>query len=392
MIYNFDQVIDRSGTSAIKLEGMKDIWGRTDLMPLWVADMDFATPPFVLDAVRKRLEHPILGYTAKSDEYYQAVVNWVLQRYGMKVTPQEINYVPGIVAGLGMAINCFTKPGDKVIIMPPVYNPFSWLTTRNQREVVECPLLLVDGEYRMNLEYLHNHGEGARVLILCNPHNPGGVVWKREELEDLADFCAENNILVFSDEIHADLTLPPYKHLPFAMVSNRARNNSITFMAPSKTFNMPGVSASHTIIFNQSLREQFETHLAAGELNMGHVFAFDAVRAAYSNGTEWLDQCLEYIQKNIDFVDESLKLRMPKIKAMRPQASFLVWLDCRELNLSQEELVRFFVEEAGLALNDGTSFGKEGAGFMRLNVASPRCILEKAMDQLASAYRKKMEW
>ena len=388
MNYDFDQVIERQGTDAIKLEEMKNVWGRTDLIPLWVADMDFPTPPFVLDAVRKRCEHPILGYTSKSDGYYQSIINWVANRYEMLITAQEINYVPGIVAGLGMAINCFTKPGDKIIIMPPVYPPFSWLVTRNHRELLACPMLLENGEYHMNLDYIRSHGEGAKVLILCNPHNPGGVVWKREELEALADFCAENNILVFSDEIHADLTLPPYKHVPFAMVSKRARNNSVTFMAPSKTFNMPGVAASHTIIFNKGLREQFETYLASGELNAGHVFAFDAVKAAFTYGSEWLDQCLTYIQQNIDYVDNFLKSYAPKIKAMRPHASFLVWLDCRELGLSQKALNEFFVEGAGLALNDGETFGKEGIGFMRLNVASPRVVLEKAMSQLAAAYQK----
>ena len=388
MNYNFDKVTDRRGTDAIKWERMQAMWGRTDLLPLWVADMDFETPSFILDAIKKRCEHPILGYTSKSDDYYQAIVNWVGQRYGMSVLPEEIDYVPGIVAGLGMAINCYTNPGDKIIIMPPVYHPFKWLTVRNKREVVECPMILSNGEYRMNLDLLRTVGTDARVLILCNPHNPGGVVWKREELEAVADFCAENNILVFSDEIHADLTLPPYKHIPFAMVSDRARNNSVTFMAPSKTFNMPGVSASHAIIFNKELREQFKRHLEAGELNMGHVFAFDAVKAAYSNGTEWLDQCLAYIQSNIDYVDDFLKKNAPKIKVMRPQASFLIWLDCRELNMSQKELNAFFVEDAHLALNDGEMFGKEGIGFMRLNIASPREIIMQAMNQLKAAYDK----
>ena len=389
MNYDFDQVIDRKGTDSIKYDGMKGIWGRSDLLPMWVADMDFPTPPFVLEAIKKRCEHPILGYTLKSESYYQSIVNWVDQRYGMKVQAEDINYVPGVVAGLGMAINCFTEPGDEIIIMPPVYHPFKWLTLRNKREVVECPLLLQDGEYRMDLDYLRAHGKKARVLILCNPHNPGGIVWKQEELEAIADFCVENNILVFSDEIHADLTLPPYKHVPFAMISKKARNNSITFMAPSKTFNMPGVSASHAIIFNRSLREQFEKHLQAGELNMGHVFAFDAVKAAYSNGSEWLEQCLSYIQKNIDYVDHYLKQHTPKIKAILPQASFLIWLDCRELGFTQKELNDFFIEGAHLALNDGEMFGKEGIGFMRLNVATPRSILEKAMSQLGTAYQQK---
>lgn len=388
MKYDFDQVIDRTGTDAIKLEGMKGIWGRTDLIPLWVADMDFPTPPFVLDAIKNRCEQPILGYTCKSDSYYQSIVNWVDQRYGMKITAEELNFVPGIVAGLGMAINCFTNPGDKIMIMPPVYGPFFWLNTRNGREIVECPLILEEGHYRMNLEFLRNHAENVRVLILCNPHNPGGVVWKREELEELADVCADNNILVFSDEIHADLTLPPYKHVPFAMISGKARHNSVTFMAPSKAFNMPGLAASHTIIFNKALRKQFETYLAAGELNFGHLFAFEGVKAAYSHGTEWLDQCLAYIQENIDYVDGFLKAHTPRIKAMRPQASYLVWLDCRDLGLDQKSLNDFFVEGAGLALNDGETFGAQGKGFMRLNVGSPRCILEKAMAQLDAAYQK----
>lgn len=367
---------------------MKDIWGRTDLIPLWVADMDFATPPFVLNAITERCKNPILGYTAKPDSYYMSIINWIDQRYGMKVTQEEINYVPGIVAGLGMAINCFTKPGDKIIIMPPVYHPFKWLTVRNSREVVECPMLFQHQEYRMNFDELQKNCKDVKALILCNPHNPGGVVWKRTELEKLADLCADNNILVLSDEIHADLTLPPYKHIPFAAVSNRARTNSVTFMSPSKTFNMPGLSASHTIIFNSGLRERFEKYLEAGELNMGHVFAFNAVQAAYTYGKEWLEQCLAYIQKNIDYVDDFLKNNTPLIKIVRPQASFLLWLDCRELQLNQQDLNNFFVEEAHLGLNDGEMFGKEGIGFMRLNIASPRCILEQAMEQLKKAYHK----
>ena len=387
MKYNFDELIDRRNTNAVKIDEMKDIWDRNDLIPMWVADMDFATPDFVVDAVKKRCEHPVFGYTAKSDGYYNSIINWVKARYGMEIEKKHINYVPGIVAGLGMALNCFTSPGDKVVIMPPVYHPFAWLTKRNNRQLVECPMIFENGEYRMNIELLRSIKKGVRVLILCNPHNPGGVVWKREELEELAEICAEDNILVFSDEIHADLTLPPHKHLPFAMVSEKAKKNSVTFMAPSKTFNMPGVAASHTIIYNDALRGKFETYLEAGELNAGHVFAFPAVEAAYSNGTEWLDQCLDYIQGNIDYVDSFLKENAPKIKAIRPMASYLIWLDCRELGLNHEELNSFFVDKAGLALNDGEMFGREGAGFMRMNVGTQRSVVELAMNQLAEAYK-----
>lgn len=387
MIYNFDEQIDRRGTDAEKIDGMRAVWGRSDLIPMWVADMDFATPSFVVDAIRRRCECPVLGYTAKPDSYYQAIIRWVKARYGMEVKQSQLHYVPGIVPGLGMALNAFTRPGDKVLIMPPVYHPFAWLVTRNRRELITCPLVLKDGHYRMDLELFRRLAKDIKVFILCNPHNPGGVVWTRKELEAIAAICAENNVLVFSDEIHADLTLPPYKHVPFALISEEAREHSVTFMAPSKAFNMPGLAASHVIIYNKELLNRFHTYVEAGELDMGHVFAFLAVEAAYSHGTEWLEQCIAYIQGNIDYVDECLKTHMPKIKAMRPMASYLIWLDCRELGLPQKELNAFFVEKAGLALNDGEMFGKEGSGFMRMNVGCPRAVVERAMKQLEAAYR-----
>ena len=387
MQYHFDEIIDRKNTSAIKLEGLKEFWGRTDLLPLWVADMDFATAPFVTEAIRKRCDNPVLGYTTKPDSYYQAIMSWVKNRYGLEVEKEMINFVPGIVPGIGMALNAFTEKGDKVLIQPPVYGPFSWLNTRNERTLITNPLKWVDGMYRMDMEAFREQIKGCKVFILCNPHNPGGVVWTEEELQEVAEICYEEGVLVFSDEIHADLTLPPCKHRPFAMVSEKARMNSVTFMSPSKAFNMPGLTASHALIFNSKLRRKFRKYVEACELDMGHVFAFLAVEAAYSHGTEWLDQCLAYIQGNIDYVDAFAKQHTPKIKVIRPQASYLVWLDCRDMGLSQEALNDFFVDKAHLALNDGISFGKEGEGFMRLNVASPRSVLEQAMNQLAEAYR-----
>ena len=386
MKYNFDEVIDRRGTSAIKVEGVKEIWGRDDLLPLWIADMDFATAPFVTEAIRRRLENPVLGYTAKPDSYYQAIMNWNKNRYGLEVEKEMIHFVPGIVPGLGMALNTFTEPGDKVMIQPPVYGPFHWLNERNDRTLVTNPLKLVDGTYRMDMEAFREQVKGCKVFILCNPHNPGGIVWTEEELNEVAEICYEEGVLVFSDEIHADLTLPPHKHRPFAMVSEKARMNSVTFMSPSKAFNMPGLTASHALVFNSKLRRKFHAFLESCEFDLGHVFAFLAVEAAYSNGTEWLDQCLIYIQGNIDYVDAFTREHTPKIKVIRPQASFLVWLDCREMGLSQEALVDFFVDKAHLALNDGTAFGQEGTGFMRLNVATSRTVLEQAMKQLAEAY------
>ncbi len=390
MTYNFDQIIDRSGTSAIKLDGLQPNWGRTDLIPLWVADMDLPTAPFIIEAIQRRLQNPILGYTYKSDSYYQAIINWVRQRYSLNITQDMINYVPGIVPGIAMAVNCFTRPGDRIIIQPPVYHPFAGVTQRNARTVVTNPLILQsDGTYRMDLAHFRQQAHGAAMFILCNPHNPGGIVWNEEELHAIADICHEENVLVISDEIHADLTLPPHQHHTFANISEKARNNSVTFMSPSKAFNMPGLSASHAIIPNATLMSRFKEYMEAGELDMGHVFAFPAVEAAYSHGTEWLEQCLAYLQSNIDYIVQFLRTNTPKIKALPPAASYLVWLDCRDMKLCQTELNRFFIDKAHLALNDGAMFGTEGTGFMRLNAASPRSVIDKAMQQLKQAYE---EW
>ena len=388
MQYNFDEIIDRNGTAAVKTDAIENNWGRKDLMPLWVADMDFPTAPFVTEALRKRCEHPIFGYTMKHEGYFNAIINWNREHYGLEVKKEEINYVPGIVPGLGMALNAFTQPGDKVMIQPPVYHPFRWLCERNGREVVLNPLKWVDGTLRMDMADFKEKIKGCKVFILCNPHNPGGLVWSKDELKEIAEICAAEGVIVFSDEIHADLTFAPLRHHPFASVSDTARQIAVTFMSPSKAFNMPGLSASHAIIFNSELRQHFVEFMEACELGNGHVFAFTAVEAAYSHGTEWLDQCLAYVQKNIDYVDHFLKEQLPRIKAIRPQASYLIWLDCRELGLTQEALNDFFVDQAHLALNNGEMFGKEGIGFMRLNVGSPRSIIEKAMLQLAEAYRK----
>ena len=388
MKYDFDEIIDRSGTAAVKTDALQENWGRTDLIPLWVADMDLPTAPFVTEALQRRCQHGIFGYTMKHEGYYNAIIRWNWMRYNFLIEKENIHFVPGIVPGIALAINALTQKGDKVMIQPPVYHPFRFVCERNGREVVTNPLKWVDGKLRMDMEDFREKVKGCKVFILCNPHNPGGLVWSKEELQEVAHICAQEGVIVFSDEIHADLTLPPLEHHPFASISEEARQNSVTFMSPSKAFNMPGLTASHAIIFNPELRQRFENFMEACELGMGHAFAFIAVEAAYSHGTEWLIQCLFYIQRNIDYVDRFLQEHTPKIKAIRPQASYLIWLDCRELGLSQKELNHFFVDQAHLALNDGEMFGKEGIGFMRLNVGSPRSIIEKAMQQLAEAYQK----
>lgn len=385
--YNFDEVINRKGTSCVKYDGLKDAYqGKENLIPLWVADMDFATPDFIIDALKKRCEHPIFGYTFDDDEYYASILAWLNYKYNWKAEREWITYIPGIVKGIGLAVQCFTQPGDKVIIQPPVYHPFRLVPTRMGREVVYNPLKLEDGVYKMDFEQLESLiDKDCKMLILSNPHNPGGIVWEKEALVKLAQICSAHGILVISDEIHAEMTYPQFRHHPFATVSPEAAACSVTFMAPSKTFNIAGIVSSYAIVPDARLREKFYSFLEAGELNAGTIFAFTATKAAYTYGAEWLQQMRSYVIENVNFVDEYLKKNIPQIKAYRPQASFLIWLDCRELGLSQPDLVHLFEDKAGLALNDGTMFGKEGEGFMRLNVGCPRSILSKALESLTKA-------
>ena len=385
--YNFDEIIDRKGTSCVKYDGLMDAYqGKENLIPLWVADMDFATPDFIIDALKKRCEHPIFGYTFDDDEYYASILTWLHYKYNWKAEREWITYIPGIVKGIGLAVQCFTQPGDKVIIQPPVYHPFRLVPTRMGREVVYNPLKVEDGVYKMDFEQLESLiDKDCKMLILSNPHNPGGIVWEKEALVKLAQICSAHGILVISDEIHAEMTYPQFRHHPFATVSPEAAACSVTFMAPSKTFNIAGIVSSYAIVPDAGLREKFYSFLEAGELNAGTIFAFTATKAAYTYGAEWLQQMRSYVIENVNFVDEYLKKNIPQIKVYRPQASFLVWLDCRELKLSQPELVQLFEDKAGLALNDGAMFGKEGEGFMRLNIGCPRSILNKALESLKKA-------
>lgn len=385
MKYNFDELIERRGTDSVKWDGVKNVWGRDDLLAMWVADMDFRTPPFVMEALRKRLEHEVLGYTFACEEWYTSICNWLHKRHQWDITREMLTFVPGIVRGQAFALQCFTNPGDKVMVMTPVYHPFFLVTERLGREVVYSPLDLRDGQYQIDFERFSRDIQGCKALILCNPHNPGGRVWTVEELRRIADICKESGTLVISDEIHADLTLPPYKHHPFATVSENAAQNSLTFMAPSKAFNMPGLGSSYAITVNADIRRRFRQFMEAGEFCEGHLLAYIGTAAAYMQGEEWLSQLLDYLKDNIDFTENYLKEHIPGVSMIRPQASYLIFLDCRALGLPQDELAKLFSEKAHLALNDGTMFGKPGEGFMRLNVGCPRSVLQQALGQLKKA-------
>lgn len=394
MMYNFDEIIDRHGTRCFKYDTLQAEFGRADLIPLWVADMDFRTPDFILDALRRRLDHPVLGYPTTGSDYFEIVSAWVADLHGWKVPAECFRYVPGIVKGFGFAARCFLQPGDKVIIQQPVYHPFRIVPEESGFEVVNNPLKPVfDGEgflkgYEMDMEDLERKIDGrTKMLILCNPHNPGGVVWPADTLRHLADICDRHGVLVLSDEIHCEMLLGGRPHTPFASVSEAAARCSITFMAPSKTFNIAGVVSSYCIVQNPQIAGVFFKYLESNETDYPPIFSAEATRAAYTEqGKAWRAEMLRYVQDNVDFVDGWLRANLPQIRAVRPEASFLVWLDCRRLGLPQPALVDLFVNQAHLALNDGTVFGaEEGKGFMRLNVGCPRSTLETALQALFQA-------
>lgn len=386
-MYDFDKIVDRTGSGDLKHEVLAERYGRADLLPLWVADMDFETPEFITDALRRRLEHSLFGYTVEPKDYWPTVQKWIKDHHGWDVKREWLSYIPGIVKGIGMVINVFTKPDEKVIIQPPVYHPFRLTPEGNGREVVYNPLKEnSDGSYSMDFDNLDEVADDkCKVLILSNPHNPAGIVWDKDTLARLAEFCYDHNILVISDEIHCDMALWGNTHVPFATASDKAAQCSITFGAPSKTFNIAGIVSSYSIIPNDEIRNRFYTWLAANELNEAPMFSPIATIAAFKNGEQWRKAMLHYVEQNIIFMEEYCKTHLPKIKPLRPEASFLVWLDCRALGLNHEQLIDLFVNKAHLALNDGEMFGKGGAGFMRVNVGTPRAILTKALEQLTEA-------
>lgn len=386
-MYDFDKIIDRRGTGALKLEVLGERYGNPDLLPLWVADMDFETPAFITEALRRRLDHSLFGYTVEPPEYWPTVIRWIADHHGWEVKPEWLTYIPGIVKGIGMAINVFVKEDEKVIIQPPVYHPFRLTPEGNGRKVVYNPLREnPDGSYSMDFDNLEAvTDDKCRMLILSNPHNPAGITWDADTLRRLAEFCHRRGIIVISDEIHCDMALWDNRHIPFASVSPEAAACSITFGAPSKTFNIAGIVSSYAIVPDDSLRRRFYTWLQANELNEPTLFAPIATIAAFTQGEEWRRAMLDYVQGNIDFVIDYCREHLPGIKPLRPQASFLVWLDCRGLGLSHDELIDLFVRKARLALNDGEMFGHGGEGFMRLNVGSPRAIIREGLERLRKA-------
>lgn len=385
--YDFDQVIDRKETGALKCDALQSLYGTTGLTPLWVADLDFAVCPDITEALKHRVEHPVYGYAMTPDSYWQSIINWLKKRHDFDVERHELTFVPGVVRGVAYAINYFTNRGDKIIIQQPVYHPFKMVIEGNERVVVNNPLKVTESGYEMDLEHLRKviEEEHPKMMVLCNPHNPVGIQWDVDVMRELAAICRENGVIVVSDEIHGDLMLYGKPHIPFVEVSDDAAAIAITLGAPSKTFNIPGLVSSWVVVKSKELREPFYNWLETNEFSSPTMFATIGAEVAYTHGEEWLNQLIEYIEGSIAMVEEYLEKNIPQIKVVRPQASFLLWLDCRGLDMSQPALVDLFVKKAHLALNDGTMFGKEGEGFMRLNIGSPRKVILEALSHLSEA-------
>ncbi|MBI9052891.1 MAG: PatB family C-S lyase [Bacteroidales bacterium] len=385
MRYNFEEIVNRENTDSVKFDLRKVIFEKEDVIPMWVADMDFKTPDFIINAIKERTKHEVFGYSIRSKSYFDSIINWLDRRHNWKIESDWISFSPGIVPAINMAVLAFTNPGDNIIVQPPVYFPFFSAIQNNDRNQIENPLVLKDGRYCIDFDDLAIKLKDAKVLLLSNPHNPGGSVWTKEELQKMGELCADNNVLIFADEIHADLVFEGFKYTPIASISEEIADTTITFIAPSKTFNIAALATSSVIASNKEVKEKYDKVLDTIHVGMGNVFGTVASEAAYTYGDEWLSQLMEYLSDNLDYAENYIKTNIPEITLIRPEGTYLVWLDCSKLNLKGKDLKDFMIQDASLGFNDGRMFGTGGNGFMRMNIACPKQTLEKALVNLEKA-------
>lgn len=377
--------IDRQGTYTTKWDDAKKKFGTEDLLPLWVADMDLASPMCVQESLQKRAKHPLYGYTVYPDVYYTAIQNWMKERYAWEIKREWIVPCYGVVPSINFAITAYTNEGDGIIIQTPIYPPFAGSVRHKHRKVLDNTLLYKDGKYQIDFEDLTNKAQEAKLFLLCSPHNPSGRAWDKDELKQMIDICLEHDVLIISDEIHADVVYEKIHHSIGSFET--IRDKCIVLNAPSKTFNIAGLNTSYAIIPDEKVRHRFVVEQNRSGITNGNPFGIEALISAYSNGAEWLDALKGHLISNISYVQEFLKQNNIPITIAPTEATFLMWLDCKQLGFSHEELIDFFVYKAKLGLNDGMSFGKSGKGFMRLNVGTSKEVLEVAMQRLLSAYR-----
>lgn len=385
MKYNFDEAIDRRNTDCVKWDAIQDIYNDPDLLPMWVADMDFKAPPEVLEAISQRVEHGILGYNCLSDALYESIIHWVRDRYDWEIKKEWIVFTPGVVAGFNFGIRALTKDAAEVIIQPPVYPPFFNVVKGLGRTLVENPLVMNDEKYGINYLELANKLKPSNLLLFCNPHNPVGRVWHKDELNRLQDLVVENDSYIISDEIHCDLAYKDHKHTMIASLSKDIEQRSITLIAPSKTFNLAGLFTSVAIIPNEEIRGKVIKLMNDSSLNHINIFGLLALEAAYTHGRNWLDALLDYIESNADYVVDYIEQNIKDVEVKKPEGTFLMWLDCRKLGLNHDALHNLMIQEGKILLNDGFTFGTEGDGFLRLNIGCPRETLVEGLKRIEKA-------
>ncbi len=387
MKYNFDEVINRKNTNCIKYDSIKTSGKPENIIPLWVADMDFKSPPAVSEALIKISQHGIFGYSHIDDTYFKAVFQWYHTRFGWDIQREWLINTPGVVHALATAVRAFTKKGESVLIQTPVYPPFYTSITENHRILVTNQLIYQNGTYQIDFDDFEQQikQHQVKLFILCSPHNPIGRVWTKQELTKMIEICQKYHVLIISDEIHSDFVYQKGTHHILASLNPIIEQNCIICTAPSKTFNLAGLQISNILIPNPKIREKFSAVLSANHTGDPNLFGLTACQAAYEHGAEWLDQLLIYLSENICYVRDFLKKQIPQIQFIQPQGTYLLWLDCTALPIAPEQLEDFFIHQAGLWLNDGTMFGENAKGFQRVNIACPRSILEQAMHQLKLA-------
>lgn len=396
MKYNFDEEVNRKGTNSVKWDNLKNIFGRDDIIPLWVADTDFKAPIEVIEGIKKRADHGVFGYTFRGSSYNESVKNWLKRRHQWEIEREWITFSPGIVPALSTCVNTFTNPGDKVIIQSPIYPPFRSVVEGNGRKIIDNELTFKNNRYCMDLENLKrqifkSNGEfdyKVKMLILCSPHNPTGRVWGKNELLELGKICYENNIIIVSDEIHSDIVYKNHKHIPIASLSEELKNSTITCISPSKSFSLAGLASSAIIIPNKKLLNLFNASLDTSHIAGGNIFGNIALEEAYNNGDDYLDELILYLEDNLNYCIDYFNEKIPQIKPLRPESTYLVWLDCSKLGLEDKELMNFFINKAKVGVNPGSSFSKKYKDFVRLNIGCTKKTLKEALYRIEKAVKE----
>lgn len=388
MKFNFDKIIDRTNNFSAKWSEMNKNFGTNNLLPMWVADMDFLTAPCVMEALKDRLEQGIFGYTTRPSSYNESIVNWLDNRFSWKINQEWLMFSPAVITSISLLIQNLTQKNDKIMIQEPVYSPFHNIVESNERNLVISPLVrLDDGSYVMDYEDIEAKIKDVKVFILCNPHNPVGRVWTREELTRLGEICLKHNVLVISDEIHSDIILKNHKHTPFASISKEFRENTITCMAPTKTFNLAGLQSSFLVISNPYYYEVMDKAFSILDIKRNNAFSLVATEAAYNYGEDWLYELIKYIEDNVDFAIDYIKNHIPQLKVKKPEGTYLLWVDFSNLNVDKKDLKNALINKGRIALSDGSSFGIGGDGYYRINLACPRSMVLEGLKRIEFAIK-----